>query len=189
MGKKILILKGSPREKGNRAALADQLAAGAAADGLDVESINLASMDIRPCDACDLCKEGSQYCAIGDDMRSLYPKLIDADALVLASPIYLFTFSAQLKLCLDRWYGPWNFDKHFLSGKPIGIILTYGDDDVYISGGLNAIHTFESTFRFFGAPIVGMVYGTAMDPGDAQKNPALMQAAYDLGCRLANEIQ
>jgi multimeric flavodoxin WrbA len=185
MGGRVLILKGSPREKGNSAALADRLAAGAEDAGLEVERINLASLDIRACDGCDLCKERGEYCVIEDDMQALYPKLIEAGALVLASPIYWFTYSAQLKLCIDRWYGLWNNRKGFLRGKPVGIILTYGDDDLYLSGGINAIHTFESMFRFLGAPILGMVYGTATDPGDVLKNPELMQAAYDLGRKLA----
>lgn len=92
MGGRVLILKGSPREKGNSAALADRLAAGAEDAGLEVEQINLASLDIRACDGCDLCKERGEYCVIEDDMQALYPKLIEAGALVLASPIYWFTY-------------------------------------------------------------------------------------------------
>jgi len=114
----------------------------------------------------------------------LYPKLLAADALLLASPIYWFTYSAQLKLCIDRWYGLWNTHSEAFRGKPVGIILTYGDSDLYTSGGINAIHTFEATFRFLHAPIAGMVYGSASDPGEAEKQPELMQAAYELGLKL-----
>ena len=185
MGKKVLILKGSPRERGNSAALAEQVAAGAREAGLQVDSISLQNMDIRACDGCDLCKETGEYCAIEDDMQALYPKLVEADAIVLASPIYWFTFSAQLKLCIDRWYGPWSVDNETFRGKSIGIVLTFGDTDVYTSGAINAIHTFESMFRFVHAPIVGMVYGSASDPGDAEKNPELMRSAYELGKKLA----
>jgi multimeric flavodoxin WrbA len=185
MGRKILILKGSPRERGNSAVLADRAAAGAAEAGVQVESISLQTLDIRACDGCDLCQEQGEFCVIDDDMQDLYPRLIEADAILLASPIYWFTFSAQLKLCIDRWYGLWNNRKDAFRGKPVGIILTYGDTDLYTSGGINAIHTFESIFRYLEAPIVGMVYGSLSDPGDAQKNPELMQAAYDLGKQLA----
>ncbi|HEY5159117.1 MAG TPA: flavodoxin family protein, partial [Anaerolineales bacterium] len=103
MPKIILILKGSPREKGNSAILADQLAAGASEAGAQVTSVYLHGMDIRPCDACDLCQE-SGTCVIEDDMQTLYPQLVAADAIVLATPVYWFTFSAQLKVCMDRWY-------------------------------------------------------------------------------------
>lgn len=152
MGHKLLILKGSPREKGNSATLAEQVAAGAAQAGWQVESVSLQDMDIRACDGCDLCKETGQYCAIEDDMQGLYPRLLAADALVLASPIYWFTFSAQLKLCIDRWYGLWVNQRDMLRGRPIGIILAYGDDDLYISGGINAIHTYESICRHLARP-------------------------------------
>jgi len=187
MTKKILILKGSPRERGNSAALAERAAAGALEAGAQVESVYLHGLDIRACDGCDLCIEQGQYCVIEDDMQSLYPKLLEADALLLASPIYWFTYSAQLKLCIDRWYGLWNFKNDLFRGKPIGIILTYGDSDLYTSGGINAIHTFETMFRFLQAPIVGMVYGTANVPGDVEKQPELMEQAYQLGQRLGGK--
>ncbi len=185
MSKKMTILKGSPRERGNSAALADQLAAGAVQAGVEVESIYLHTLDIRPCDGCDLCKEQGVFCVIEDDMQALYPKLLGTDILVLASPIYWFTYSAQLKLCIDRWYGLWNNARDIFRDKPVGLILTYGDTDLYTSGGINAIHTLESMFRFLRSKIVGMVYGSVMDPGDAEKNPELMQAAYELGRKLA----
>ena len=186
MGNKLLILKGSPRAKGNSATLAAQVAAGAAQAGWQVESVSLQDMDIRACDGCDLCKETGEYCAIEDDMQGLYPRLLAADALALASPIYWFTFSAQLKLCIDRWYGLWNVQPDSFRNKRIGIILTYGDTDPYTSGAINAIHTLESMFRFLHAPIVGMVYGSVMDPGDAEQQPELMRAAYELGQKVAS---
>lgn len=188
MGQKMLILKGSPREKGNSSALADQVAKGAADAGWQVECVNLQSMDIRACDGCDLCKETGDYCAIDDDMQGLYPRLREADALVLASPIYWFTYSAQLKLCVDRWYGLWCVEKDAFRGKRIGIVLAYGDTDLYTSGCINAIHTFESTFRHLHAPIVGMVYGSLSDPGDAEKQPELMRAAYELGRKMGEGV-
>jgi multimeric flavodoxin WrbA len=184
MSKQIVILKGSPREQGNSSVLADQARAGAEAAGAVVESFYLHGMDIRPCDGCDFCRE-TGVCVVRDDMQGLYSKLLAADALLLASPIYWFTYSAQLKLCIDRWYALWNFKPEAFRGKPIGIVLTYGDTDLYTSGGINAIHTFETMFHFLQADIQGWVYGTLMDVGDAQKNPGLMQKAYELGERLA----
>ena len=184
MNKNILILKGSPREKGNSAALADQAAKGARDAGAQVESIYLHGLDIRPCDGCDLCDAGE--CVIEDDMQSLYPKLAAAHAIVLASPIYWFTYTAQLKLCIDRWYGFQSHHWQELSHKPYGIILTYGDTDLYTSGAINAIHTFETMCRFLKSEIVGIVHGSLMDVGDVEKHPELLQQAYDLGKILAS---
>jgi multimeric flavodoxin WrbA len=188
MRKQIVILKGSPRERGNSSVLANQARAGAEAAGASVETFYLHGMDIRPCDGCDFCRE-TGICAVEDDMQTLYPKLLAADAVVLASPVYWFTYSGQLKTCIDRWYALWNFKHDAFKGKPIGIVLTYGDTDLYTSGGINAIHTFETMFRFLQANIVGWVYGSVMDVGDAQKHPELMKQAHQLGERLAQDTE
>jgi multimeric flavodoxin WrbA len=187
MPNKLLILKGSPREKGNSAVLADQAAAGAAAAGWSVESVSLQSLDIRPCDGCDLCTETAEFCVIDDDMQRLYPKLLTADALILATPIYWFTFSAQLKLCIDRWYGLWIADHHAFERKRIGLILAYGDSDLHTSGAINALHTFESMFGFLQADIVGVVHGSLADVGDAEQHPQLLSEAYDLGRKITGQ--
>ncbi len=185
MPKKVLILKSSPREKGNSSVLADQVAAGAVKAGAQVESILLNRLSIHPCKACDQCQDLGEGCAIEDDMQAVYPRLLAADAIVFASPIYWFTYSAQLKLCIDRMYALNSKQGHALRGKKVGIVLTYGDDDLYTSGGINAIYTFESMARYVKFEIIGMVYGTANDIGDAQKQPTLMEKAAALGQRLA----
>ena len=180
MGKHVLVFKGSPREQGNSSTLAEKAAEGARAAGAEVKSYSLHVMDIRPCDGCDTCQE-TGVCVLKDDMQMLYPKLQEADAIVIASPIYWFTMNAQTKLFIDRWYALNSAQGNALRGKKFGILLTYGDDDPYSSGAINAMRTFQDMMRFIGAEISGMVYGTAMDIGDAQKQPELMTRAYKLG--------
>jgi len=184
MTKTNLILKGSPRVNGNSTTLADQVAVGAKDSGAQVESFYLHGMDIRPCDGCDACAE-TGVCVVRDDMQKLYPKLLSADAIVLASPIYWFTYTAQLKTCIDRWYALFNYKSDAFKGKPFGIVLSFGDTDIYTSGGINAIHTFETMMRFLKAEIAGWVYGSLSNVGDAQQNPDLMEQAYRLGKKLA----
>lgn len=183
MSRNILILKGSPREKGNSNILADQVAEGAHQSGAQVESIFLHNLSIHPCDGCDFCLE-TGACVIKDDMQPIYPKMLAADALVLASPVYWFTYSAQLKTCIDRWYAVWNFKKDIFKGKPVGIVLSYGDVDLDSSGGINAIHAFESMFRFLQADIAGIVHGSLSDVGDAARHPELLEKARQLGVKL-----
>ena len=82
IGKRILIVKGSPRERGNSAILADKVAEGAKAAGAYVESYYLHGLDISPCDACDACRtEPYGGCVVSDDMQLLYPRILDADAI------------------------------------------------------------------------------------------------------------
>jgi len=101
--KKVVIVKGSPRMEGNSAILADRVAAGAESVGAKVDVFYLHGMDIQPCDACEACHTNVEdECIVEDDMQVIYPKLREADALVIASPVYWFTVSAQTKLFMDR---------------------------------------------------------------------------------------
>ena len=190
MMSRVLIIKGSPREQGNSATLAQQVAAGAETMGAQVEIIYLHGLDIQACDACDSCQGMPDLdCIIEDDMQLLYPKLREADAVLYASPIYWFTVSAQTKLFMDRCYGMFGEgddpSDHVLSGKRIGIVLTYGGDDPFDSGAINAIRTFQDTFNYIPADIVGIVYGYASSAGGIEKNRELMERAYQLGKKLA----
>ncbi|MDD5081919.1 MAG: flavodoxin family protein [Dehalococcoidales bacterium] len=183
--KKVLVVMGSPRKNGNSVILAKSVAKGATAAGGEVESFYLHQMNIKPCDACDACQgENSQGCIINDDMQILYPKLRQADALVIASPVYWFTVAAQTKLFLDRIYALEGSSGNVLQGKRIGIVLTYGDSDPFNSGAVNALRTFQDAFNYIGAPIVGMVYGSALKAGDIKQNRDLMAKARELGRQL-----
>lgn len=186
MSNLVLVLKSSPRVNGNSNALAEQVELGAKETGANVESLMLHQMDIRPCDACDDCQE-TGVCVIRDDMQKIYPLLEKADSIVIAGPIYWFTINAQAKLCIDRWYALSPYEEKFRN-KRIGIILTYADPDLHSSGGINAIHTFESMFRYLGAEITGIVHGSAHEIGDAEKQTGLMESAYSLGQKLGTGL-
>ena len=192
MAKKIIIILGSPRKQGNCAALAIQVAAGAKEVGADVESIYVHGMDIQPCRGCDTCRDldldVGKDCVIDDGMQGLYPKLRCADAIVIASPIYWFTVSAQTKLFMDRC-GGLSAKTNVIAGKPVGILLTYGADDPFDSGAINAMRTFQDIFRYLDSPIVGMVYGSAYEAGVIRDNLELMDKAYDLGKQLGSATQ
>jgi len=189
MAKNILILESSPRKKGNTAVLARQTTKALCESGVEVETIHLHGMDIAPCNACNGCVRKKVNCVLQDDMQSIYPKLAAADGVILASPIYWFNINAQLKTCIDRWYGMWQNDHDSFKGKPVGVIFVYGDSDLYTSGGINAIHMFETMFRFLGAEPAGFVYGTTNDIGDAEKDEALMESARQLGVRMAERVR
>lgn len=184
--KKVLVLLGSPRKKGNSAILADRIARGAKAAGAKVETIFLHGLKIAPCKGCYACqKEKSKGCAIKDAMQDLYPKLLAADAWVIASPVYWFTMSAQTKLFMDRCFALPAYGQDVFAGKRIAIAMSYGDADPFGSGCVNALRTFQDAFRYTGAKIVGMVYGSAFGAGEIRANEALMKAAAELGKKLA----
>lgn len=101
----IAILLGSPRPKGNSDLLADAFAAEAAKKH-EVHTIALRDYNIHPCKGCNACMQPPHLCAQHDDMTLIYPLLQQADMLVMASPVYFYNVSAQLKTCLDRLHTP-----------------------------------------------------------------------------------
>jgi multimeric flavodoxin WrbA len=180
--KKVLVLLGSPRKKGNSAVLAGMIAKGAKAVGARVETLFIHGMKIAPCKSCYACqKPNSKGCAIKDDMQSVYKKLIEADVWVIASPVYWFTMSAQTKLWMDRCFALLPHAKEAFVDKRIAIAMSYGDNDPFKSGCVNALRTFQDAYGYVQANICGIVYGSAMDTGEIKKNEALMKEAEELG--------
>jgi multimeric flavodoxin WrbA len=186
MAAEILIVNGSPRPKGNSARLAALCAETFDREGRTWEQIDLRALKIAPCKACGLCREGkAKYCAQKDDMAGLYDKVAQCRALLFVTPVYWFTYTAQLKAFIDRLYGLWNWDKAFLAGKRAGAVLVYADAGLYESGGINAVSTFEHMFRYTRADCRGFAYGTAGDLGDADRNPDLLERTRTLAHDLA----
>jgi multimeric flavodoxin WrbA len=185
--KNVVMLLGSPRKKGNSAVLAEQIIRGAESVGAKVETVYLNRMHIKPCQGCYACKKkNSTGCAVDDDMQSLYPKLAESDAWVIASPVYWFNMSAQTKIFMDRCFALWNEDpkKNQIYGKRIAIAMSYGDSDPFNSGCVNALRSFQDAYRYAGASIVGMVYGSADQPGQIASNAELMAQAEEIGKEL-----
>jgi len=95
--------------------------------------------------------------------------------------------SAQTKLWMDRCLALPAYGNDPFAGKRIAIALTYGGQDPFDSGCVNALRTFQDAYRYTGSTLVGMVYGSAMAAGAIRKDWAVMQAAQDLGKALVAE--
>lgn len=104
MSKNILVLTGSPRQLGNSALLADAFIQGAKSAGNAVQVFETAFHPVLPCKACDKCWSNDKPCIFEDDFSKLAPMLEEADVLVLCTPLYWFTMSAQLKAAVDKLY-------------------------------------------------------------------------------------
>lgn len=101
MPKKVLILSASPRRDGNSDLLCNQFAKGAEEAGHQVEKIRVQEQRISPCLACYGCR-GTGVCVQQDDMSDVLEKMVDADVLVLATPVYFYSMDGQLKTLIDR---------------------------------------------------------------------------------------
>jgi len=98
---KILGISGSPTADGNNENLIDTVLSVAKARGFETDSIVLSSVKIAPCTACGACGRG-ESCTISDDMDAVYSRLTDADGIIVSSPVYFGSVSAQLKALFDR---------------------------------------------------------------------------------------
>ena len=105
MSNKVLIICGSPHVNSHSDVLAKAFAAGAQENGKAVEIVKLVEKEIAPCNGCTACqKSGDWKCIINDDMQNIYSSVQEADAIVLVTPLYFLTVSAQLKIFIDRLY-------------------------------------------------------------------------------------
>ena len=120
---KIVILTGSPRKCGNTDVLAQAFADGAKINN-DVEIINVCDFKVNPCMGCNSCftREGNK-CFQNDAMQEIYAKLSQADMLVIASPVYFYGISAQLKAVIDRIHTP---TRKTFKIKSLALLLTAG---------------------------------------------------------------
>jgi len=185
--KRVLILAASPRKTGNSTILALKAAEGVKAEGGEADVVEIGHLKIAPCNACDSCiTKPEAGCVIKDDMQLLYQKIRASQGIIFATPVYWFNMSAQMKLAIDRAYSIQGKEYFAFTGKDVGVILTYGDVDVFASGGVNALRSFQDICAFVKANLVGTVDGSANKAGEVQTKEGLLQKAYDLGRKLVN---
>ena len=187
--KKAVLWLGSPRKNGNSTILGNRIAEGFSEAGGEAAVYDLPGMNVQPCTGCEYCKTGKdRYCKIEDDMEALFPVLEEAGALILASPIYWFHISAQLKAAVDRWYAMIGRTDgrgaNLLAGKKIALAFSYGGDDPISSGAVNAYRSFQDACLHIDACITGAVYCKADKPGEVEDQAAILSAASELGKRL-----
>lgn len=175
MSKKVLILSGSPRKNGNSDILCNEFMRGAIDAGNGVEKIRVAEKKIGYCLGCYACRN-TGICAINDDMADILQKMIDADVIVLASPVYFYSIDAQLKTLIDRTVARWLEVKN----KEFYYIVTAADEE------LTSAETTLACFRGYadcveGAIERGVICGMgAYEKGEIKEKPAMMQA-YEMG--------
>lgn len=151
MEKNIVILSGSPRKGGNTEKLILAFKEGAESAGNIVTVFHTAHMSIKGCIGCEFCHTHEGKCTLSDDMSTILDAMNECDVIIWASPIYYFSFTAQLKAVIDRTYPFINKDK-----KQAGLMLTFAYDNADTAAGAIAIYEgilqyyeWEDAFRLF----------------------------------------
>ena len=102
MTKKVLILSSSPRRGGNSDTLCDEFMRGAIESGNEAEKVFLRDKTIHYCTGCSTCSLHEKPCPQKDDAAEIIEKMVAADVIVMATPVYFYTMSAQMKTLIDR---------------------------------------------------------------------------------------
>lgn len=174
--KKVLIISSSPRKNGNSDILCDRFAEGAVDSGNKVEKIFLASKNIGYCKGCGVC-DMAHKCVQSDDMAEILEKMVEADVIVLATPVYFYTMCGQMKTFIDRTVPRYTE----ISDKDFYFIIAAADTDK------SSLDRTLEAFRGFTEDCLensreaGIIYGVgAWQVGEIKDTPAYNEA-YEMG--------
>ena len=171
----ILILSGSPRKGGNTELLVDAFAKGAM-EHHQVEIVSVRDYKVNPCMGCNACSKTNGICAQKDDMSVIYEKMSQADMLVIASPVYFYGISAQLKAMIDRCHNPIRDTFHI---KQMVLLLVGAASLPELFDSILA--EYNLCLKFFDMKDAGKVLVRGVkDKGDINQTDALNEA-YTLG--------
>ena len=174
MGKKIIVLNGSPRKNGNTSALVKAFREGAESAGHSVTEFWLEGMKINGCRGC--CAGGKNPespCVQKDDMEQIYPAYKEADVVVLASPLYYWTISGQLKCAFDRLFAVAECDPSYTNPRKESALLMAAEGN----GFEETVYWYDRLMGHIGWKDCGKVLcGGVIAVGDIEGKPELEEA-------------
>jgi multimeric flavodoxin WrbA len=177
---KVLAIVGSPHAKGNTSYLVDEALKEISAQGIDTEKIVLGECVVNPCLGHQECGTFA-VCKIKDDAPGIINKFNEADAVILASPVYFYDVSAQMKAFIDRNFFTFTHQGN-RKAKYAGLIA--------IGGGGGADETIATLKRFAGLPDSScFVVSGYVGQDSVKNNPTLVQKAKDMGKKLAAKLK
>lgn len=173
--KNILIISSSPRKNGNSQILCEQFKKGAEEKGHTVTLIRLMEKKIGFCRACDGCMRNDGTCVLNDDMEEILKLFQKADVLVLATPVYFYGISAQMKTFIDRTYPIWQH----LGKKEVYYIISAGLGEDILERSLGDLDGFVEHLEEY--RIAGRIYATDVMEAGLVKNLDVFEKAYQMG--------
>ncbi len=191
---RVLGIAGSPRRGGNTETLLDQFLAGAESAGAEIEKIVVARLEIAGCIACNGCWDDG-HCIVQDDFQVVDAKLVAADVIALAAPLFFWSLPAQAKALVDRSQCQWA--RKFVVKAPLATTSAghARRRGVFICAGGEPQADFSSTRRtvegFFGVYEADywadLLCGNMDAKGEIHKHPDILQQAFALGVRSVTE--
>lgn len=176
--KKVLVISSSPRKNGNTELLCGEFMRGASESGHEVKEIRLSEKHVGYCTGCSVCSMYGKPCPQKDDAENIIDEMIGSDVIVLATPVYFYSMSAQLKTFIDRCCG-----KYTLIRNKIFYFIAAGAEGDQETGNLERTFTAMEGFLecLDNAVLKGKIMAKGVwHEGEVKGNPA-MESAYLMG--------
>ncbi|MCH5165367.1 MAG: flavodoxin family protein [Clostridiales bacterium] len=175
MGKKIVVITGSPRKNGNSFAMTDAFIKAAQAKGHVVARFDAAMHKLGGCHACETCFQTGKPCSFDDDFNKFAPAILEADVVVFTTPVYWYSFPAQIKSVIDRLYSFCVGGKN-IAGKECALITCCEENDVSVMDGVRI--PYERTITLLKWKSVGEVLVPGvLSEGDIENTDGCQEAA------------
>ncbi|UQZ89622.1 flavodoxin family protein [Deltaproteobacteria bacterium Smac51] len=181
--KNVLVITGSPRKGGNSDLMAEAFIKGTEKKGHTVMRFDAGRKNVGGCKACDTCWSKGRPCSFDDDFNELESMLEKADCLVLVSPVYYFTFTAQIKAVIDKLYAytSANCPKPLKWTESV-LLACAGDDRPIAFSGM--IEAYKLIGEYLNLKDRGIVAATEVYARDDIKKTDYLEKAEKLGAAL-----
>ena len=176
---KITMITGSAHKTGTSAYLSENFAIGAQDAGHEVERFDAAFLDVHACIGCGHCRSHAEKCIFQDDMNRINQSLIEADAVVFASPVYYNNISAQMKAVIDRFYA---VDEKLKNTKKAVLLLTSADEEWENTAG--PILAFKGMCDYLGWSGAGIITAGGCAVREDIEKADFGKKAYELGKKI-----
>lgn len=175
MGKKIVVITGSPRKGGNSFAMTDAFISAAEAEGHEVTRFDAAFARLGGCHACETCFSTGKACSFDDDFNKIAQYIEQADAVVFTTPLYWYSYPSQIKAVIDKLYSLC-VGKRQISGKKCALVACCEEEDIRVLDGIK--QPYERMIALLGWESVGEVLVPGvLNKGDIDRTDGCKRAA------------
>ncbi len=175
MSKKIVVITGSPRKNGNSFAMTEAFIQAAESKGHQLTRFDAAMTNVGGCHACETCYKSGKACSFDDDFNAIAPAILEADAVVFATPVYWYSIPAQIKGVIDKLYS-FVIGGKDIANKECALITCCEEEDMSVMDGVRI--PVERSAKLLKWNMVGEVLVPGvLNTGDIEKTDGCQKAA------------
>ncbi len=185
--KKILAVIGSPRRNGNTHILVSKIAEGARSKSAIVNELFLGELTIRECDGCHICWKGNE-CSKNDDMRTIYPRIIQSDVIIFGTPVYWYGPTALMKAFIDRFVY-FNCPENRQKIRNMSAVIAIPFEEECLETAMPVVEFFQKCLEYLQVRLIGKIVAPGVSgKGEINQKSELLHQAYELGRTIADGV-